>query len=190
MKRKPTNPITNIRTGSGDLGYTFFKQPSVSKNDPLIHFIGDLDEACAAFGRCEIGFDFGGNDEIELQNKMSDLITNTLEVFFMIGGMTHSDDAKKKHFQKLDTYVEDVERVMSAAVESGFLEPLNGFIIPNEENGDLMLARAVIRRAERSAVAAGQYDFVKVLNAMSDFTFLLTWYTSHFYEEWTGFTEV
>ena len=55
------------------------------------------------------------------------------------------------------------------------LAPLEGFIYTDPDTAPLMLARAIVRRAERSAVKADQQWAIPVLNAMSDLLFALSW---------------
>ena len=190
MKRKPNTPITTVRTGTGDAGTTFLRTPGISKSDPIVDFVGDLDEACAALGRVEIGFDFGSVEECNIQHNLSKLFSKTIVLMFEIGAMVHSSTAKDMYLEEtIETYCSDVESVIDKMIEKDLLDPLEGFIIPNQENGDLFLARAIVRRCERSAIKAGEMDFVKLLNVASDFLFVLSWYTTHYYEQWTGFSK-
>ena len=190
MKKKPTNPLTKIRTGTGDQGTTFLKKPGVMKTHPNVAFVGDLDEACAALGLCEIGFIYGvSGDETDFQAELYNAFHDTIRACFMIGAMVHSDTAKEKHFKKLEELIAVYEKLLQDAIDNESVEELEGFIIPNNENGDLMLARTIIRRCERSAIAAEQWEFVPVLNAMSDFIFLVAWYSTRYFEQWKGFEE-
>ena len=188
MKRKSKNPLTTIHTGTGNKGTTYLKGPGLSKADPLVDFIGTLDEAAAALGRCEVSFSFGSSKECDSQIKMNSLLEQAIEVFFEIGAMVHSTEAKKNHYTDLLVFQAEVEALMKEVIDNEYVDPLEGFIIPDEENGDLMLARAVIRRAEREAVKCGEMDFVPILNVLSDFIFVVVWSTCHYYREWKGFS--
>ena len=71
--------------------------------------------------------------------------------------------------------VERLEREIDAM--NGGLEPLRSFILPAGEPGAawLHLARCVVRRAERSAVAAGRLNPLALayLNRLSDHLFVM-----------------
>ena len=185
-KRKPTNPLTVIRTGTGDSGTTFLRTPGIPKDDALVDFVGTLDEACAALALCEIGFDFGSSEEYVIQQEFGRLFHKAVESFFIIGALVHSPESKLEHLSKLEKIQNDMEEVMRQVVDGEYVDPLSGFIVPNEENADLFLARAIIRRAEREAVRCNETDFISYLNTLSDFIFVLSWYESRFYETWDG----
>jgi cob(I)alamin adenosyltransferase len=72
--------------------------------------------------------------------------------------------------------IDRLEREIDAMNED--LEPLRSFILPGGAGGsaELHLARAVVRRAERAAVAAADAfspDALKYLNRLSDHLFVL-----------------
>ena len=179
-KRKPTNPITKIRTGNGDSGSTFFKNQLYWKTDPHVQFVGDLDEACAFLGQVTSpDFDMTGF------NKN---LTRSQHVLFEIGAMVHSENALEKYLSRLEDYVRELSKFMDGFLSEVDLPELQGFIIPNTRNGSAMIARAVIRRAERSAVKANCMWAVPALNIMSDFLFLVSWYQDAT-KQWTGFDQ-
>jgi cob(I)alamin adenosyltransferase len=189
MKRKPQKVLTKIRTGSGDSGTTFLKNPMISKADVLVNFVGDLDEACACMGKATPSFDFGSGVERDFQLQLAKSFEKYQLALFEVGAMVHSESAKEQHIHKLQFYIDEISELIQEAIDNDFVEPLDGFIIPNEENADIMIARAVVRRCERSAVAANQLEFVPFLNALSDFLFLLVWESSHYFEQWKGFDD-
>jgi len=191
MKRKPHNPITKIRTGTGDNGTTFLSEPDVLKCGHLVEFVGDLDESCAWLGFCDVSFDMcfeGSTTEFDYHKKLFDHYEKSKEILFVIGAMVHSENARTEHSSLLDEYVDNTTNLLNLIIEDEHvnIEPLEGFIIPNNENGELMIARAVIRRAERHAVSANCLWAVPTLNVMSDFLFFLVWYSSHYFEQWKG----
>lgn len=188
-KRKPKNPITKVRTGSGDSGTTYLREPGIPKTDPLVDFVGTLDETCAAMAMCELSFDFGSAEEADIQRELDVIYSDVVKAFFMIGAMVHSEEAKANHLHRLDELQVRMEDSMSAIVEGGYVDPLDGFIVPNPENADLFFVRAVVRRCEREAIRADQMEFVPFLNTLSDFIFTVSWHISHYYETWSGFGE-
>lgn len=83
--------------------------------------------------------------------------------------MAHSKAAYEKHHNRLNDYVIDVETFMEEYIAENELTPLKGFIIPDVFNANIMVARAIVRRAERSAVS-GKYNWaVPAINILSDF---------------------
>lgn len=181
IKRKPTHPITKIRTGNGDSGSTFFKNKLYWKTDPLVQFVGDLDEACAFLGQA-YSSDFDAPGFIKILRRCQ-------EVLFEIGAMTHSEDALDKHLRRLQDYVAETSNFMDTFLAEVNLPELHGFIIPTPENSKSMICRSVIRRAERSAIKANQIWAVPALNTMSDLLFLVSWYQDAS-QQWTGFSDL
>ena len=186
-KRKPKNPISKVRTGTGDSGITYFRGMELRKDDALIEFVGTLDEACAALALCDIGFDIASSGkEAELQRKIRGVFEDIIKKFFVIGALVHSPKEKPGYFIEVEELQLRMEDIMNEIVDGEYVEPLEGFIIPNLENADLFFARTVVRRLERTAIRVGETDFIPYLNTLSDFIFTISWYTSHFYEVWTG----
>ena len=188
-KKKAKNPITKVRTGTGDDGTTFLKVQGVSKTSPAVDFVGTLDEACAAMALCELTFDFGSASEADIQRELDVLFQKSIKAFFMMGAMVHSEEAKTKHLPKLENLRMRLDAAMKDVIDNEFVDPLDGFIVPNPENAQLFLARAIVRRAERDAIHAGEMELVPFLNTLSDFIFVVSWHISHYYETWTGFVE-
>ena len=191
MKRKPKNPITKIRTGTGDAGSTYLHDPDVSKASDIVQFAGELDEASASLGFVDIDHSHISCETVDIQIQMNGMLNQTKEILFTIGAMIHSDQARNDYQAVLDEYVELVSdgivSVTHLAQEHGFLIPLEGFIIPDKNNAPEMFARAVVRRAERSAVKSKQDWAVPALNVMSDFLFLIAWHNSKTLDQWLGF---
>lgn len=123
--------------------------------------------------------------------KMHYMLLSSKEMMFQIGAMIHNPDMVEKHGEKLELYVrevsENIEDIIRLSDECGTLAPLEGFIVPNSDNANEMLARAVVRRAERSAVKSDNMWAVPVLNTMSDLIFLIAWHNTVTLEQWTGF---
>lgn len=177
MKRKPENPITKIRTGTGDSGRTNFQGCNISKDDPILEFVGDLDEACSSIACIRF----------LISSPFEKYLKRSIVLLFEIGAMAHSKAAYEKHHNRLNDYVIDVETFMEEYIAENELTPLKGFIIPDVFNANIMVARAIVRRAERSAVS-GKYNWaVPAINILSDFLFLVAWSRSTFSDQWTGF---
>ena len=191
MKRKPKNPIHKVRTGSGDAGTTYLRTVGVPKSDPIVQFAGDVDEALCAMAKAKIRRMPATCETVDVQLSMIKMHNASIELMFQIGAMIHNTALIEEHGGLLSNYVDDVTTRMSIIIESASeqrtLIPLEGFIVPDDDNVNEMLARAVIRRAERSAVISDSMWAVPALNTMSDLFFLIAWHNSVSCKQWTGF---
>jgi len=165
--------LNKIYTRTGDQGDTGLADGSrISKNHPRAQAIGDVDEL-----NCAIGVAIGEivDDEVRamlsaIQNELFDLgadIATPGEDF------TPSDMALRIVQAQIDRIEREIDRMNES------LEPLRSFILPAGAGGvaELHLARAVARRAERSAVAASREVALNplaliYLNRLSDWLFV------------------
>jgi cob(I)alamin adenosyltransferase len=117
-------------------------------------------------------------------------ITVLQAALFTIGAGAHTTDPER--FAKIEHRLEESLTAIEQWIEeiSAPLAPLEGFIYADHSTASMMLARAIVRRAERSAVKADQQWAIPVLNAMSDLLFALSWQkaSSAFtaVPQWTG----
>ena len=165
--------LNKIYTRTGDKGHTGLADGSrISKDHPRAQAIGDVDEL-----NCAIGVALGKivDDEVRamlsaIQNELFDLgadIATPGEDF------TPSDMALRIVQAQIDRIEREIDRMNES------LEPLRSFILPAGAGGvaELHLARAVGRRAERSAVAASREVALNplaliYLNRLSDWLFV------------------
>jgi cob(I)alamin adenosyltransferase len=139
--------------------------------------IGDVDEANSAIGIAALHVAEEHRAALRLiQNELFDVGADlaTPGEDFTPGEMTLRITAAQ---------VERLEREIDRMNEA--LEPLRSFILPGGEHGSahLHLARAVVRRAERSAVAASAKaglnpQALAYINRLSDHLFVLARYVS------------
>jgi cob(I)alamin adenosyltransferase len=158
--RKRDEPVrlTRIYTRGGDEGETSLGDGSrVSKLDPRVVAMGDVDELNSLVGWA------GGLERI--QNELFDLGAD-LSVPYAAGD---------ERLRVTGQAVERLEREIDDANSS--LPELRSFVLPGgtERAVRLFLARAVCRRAERSALAVSDANpFAAVyLNRLSDLLFVL-----------------
>jgi ATP:cob(I)alamin adenosyltransferase len=193
MKRKPKNPITKIRTGKGDGGQTYFKGEMLWKDSPIIEFLGSLDTACSAIGKIKFDEDMYIDwrlSELNPTSLRNDILHKSQVILFDIGGLvyTETNNTFKDNIKRLSEYVNHVSDYMEKIFKKAQFPELNGFIIPNPYNADIMFARALVREAERCAVYADCLWAVPALNVMSDYLFLVAWFLGG-YTQWTGFNK-
>ena len=130
MPRDRNEPVrlTSIYTGGGDKGETSLGDGSrVSKLDPRIAALGDVDELNSVLGWCAAGLD-------RIQNELFDLGAD----LSVPGG-----DRLRIEQPSVDRLEAEIDAANSR------LEPLKSFVLPGgtETAARLYLARAVCRRA-------------------------------------------
>jgi cob(I)alamin adenosyltransferase len=163
VPRRPDEPVrlTRIYTRGGDRGETSLGDGSrVAKTDPRVAAMGDVDELNSLLGLLV------SDEQIRrIQNELFDLGAD-LSVPFV------GSDSRLRMRQEV---IDRLEAEIDAANEE--LEPLKSFVLPggSERAALLFLARAVCRRAERSALAVeGANPLAAVyLNRLSDLLFVM-----------------
>ena len=165
--------LNKIYTRTGDAGTTGLVDGSrVAKYDPRMAAIGDVDEANSAIGVAVVAL---GDDPLaaqltRIQNDLFDLGADlaTPGEDFAPGEMT---------LRIVPAQVARLEAEIDAMNDA--LSPLTSFILPGgtPAAAAIHLARAVTRRAERTAVAAAQTlalnpQALAYLNRLSDFLFV------------------
>jgi cob(I)alamin adenosyltransferase len=161
--------LNKIYTRTGDGGSAGLVDGSrVSKASRRMAAIGDVDEANAAIG-VAIAALGGGETALQLvrvQNEMFDLGADVATPGDVEGAL-----------RIVPTQVARLEAEIDAMNET--LEPLASFILPSGSAAvaALHLARTVVRRAERTAVALNQVEplnphLLAYLNRLSDHLFV------------------
>ncbi len=164
--------LNKIYTRTGDAGETGLVDGSrVSKANPRMITIGDVDEANSAIGvaMLHVG-DEAAAKLARIQNELFDLgadLATPGEDF------APSETTLRITAGQIDRLEGEIDRMNAE------LEPLRSFILPGgEQAAYLHLARAVVRRAERSAVEAAAGLALNplaltYLNRLSDHLFVL-----------------
>lgn len=166
--------LNKIYTRTGDAGTTGLVDGSrVAKSDPRIDAIGEVDEAnCAIGAALALLVDAPEREMLtRIQNEMFDLGADLA---------TPGEDfaPSEMTLRIVTSQVERLEHEIDRMNEA--LAPLTSFILPGglATAAALHLARAVVRRAERAAVAAGAEIALNplamaYLNRLSDHLFVL-----------------
>ena len=159
-----TNPP--VSTGTGDNGMTnLLGGGRVAKDDKRIALLGEVDEASASLGIARA----------ETEDKeIEELLLELQRLLYRVMG----DVAMPKEQNAVGP--EDVSRV-DEALENWRerTEILNEFVVPGESKVGALLdfARSVVRRVERSMVAAGLVQdhpgALEVINRLSDLLFVV-----------------
>jgi cob(I)alamin adenosyltransferase len=160
MPRDPNEPVrlTRIYTRGGDKGETSLGDGSrVSKLDPRVAAMGDVDELNSLLGLA------GGLDRV--QNELFNVGADLAVPFA----------GREDRLRITQEAVELLEHEIDEANAS--LPELKSFVLPggSARAAQLFLARAVCRRAERTALAVSDANPLAAtyLNRLSDLLFVL-----------------
>lgn len=167
--------LNRIYTRTGDTGTSGLVDGSrVPKDDARLCAIGDVDEANSAIGMAVVAIGNG---------PLVDALTRIQNDLFDVGAdlATPGEDfaPSSMSLRVVARQVERLEQEIDAI--NADLAPLTSFILPggSPAAASLHLARAIVRRAERSAVAASHLMSlnpiaISYLNRLSDFLFVST----------------
>jgi len=168
--------LTRIYTRGGDKGETSLSDGTrVKKHALRIEVIGAVDEANAVIGlaRLETGSHAQAGPDTMLGRIQHDLFDLGADLSTPEGG-----GGAKGPLRILPTQVARLEHEIDAI--NAELQPLDSFVLPGgtELAAALHLARTVVRRAERLAVALAEQETInpeaiKYLNRLSDHLFVL-----------------
>jgi cob(I)alamin adenosyltransferase len=184
-RRSPIDSV--VATTKGDDGTTglLFGGPRVSKDDPRTEAYGTVDEAVAALGLARASL--GSDGAISLPADLGDLgglLLRLQRELFVVGAELATNP---EAWERLEDGRTRVSAEMVAAVEA-ILVPLEGaiempreFVVPGETmtSAGLELARTILRRAERRAVALRRDGLVPgehlgpYLNRLADLVWVL-----------------
>lgn len=161
--------LNKIYTRTGDGGSAGLVDGSrVSKSSLRMAAIGEVDEANAAIGVAIAALDEGAiaDQLLEIQNDLFDLGADVATPGEVDGAL-----------RIVDSQVERLEKSIDAM--NADLAPLESFILPggSASVAALHLARAIVRRAERAAVALNEAQrlnpsLLAYLNRLSDHLFV------------------
>ncbi len=169
--------LNKIYTKTGDDGTTGLVDGSrIAKNDPRMAAIGDVDELNSALGVaiCEIADTALTKALRTIQNDLFDLGADLATPAGEGDDFTPSEMV----LRVTPSQVERLESEIDAL--NDHLEPLTSFILPGGDSSAaaIHLARAIARRAERTAVGAAQVMAINpqalaYINRLSDYLFVL-----------------
>jgi len=163
--------ITKVTTRNGDGGKTHLaKGETVFKSDNVIHCLGEVDELSSVIGVCLSHCK---------NNDISNFLKKIQNNLFDIGG--HISMSLDDNSIVNENMISDLDTQINHLNEN--LEPLKEFILPSGDHfsANLHVARAITRRAERTAVALYKDSLLKnpvvmYLNRLSDYFFVLSRY--------------
>lgn len=162
--------LNRIYTRTGDGGTTGLVDGSrVAKDTAIVQAMGDVDEANSAIGVAIAALGAGSHAGtlLTIQNDLFDLGADLATPPGIDGALR----ILPNQVARLEVAIDRVNDALS---------PLTSFVLPGGSGAAaaLHLARAIVRRAERSAVAASHVaelngQVLAYLNRLSDFLFVL-----------------
>lgn len=158
-------------TGKGDQGATDLLGERVDKNDPRIATIGTLDEATSAIGL--------GRALAQAARTKTLLIEVQRDLYKIMAELAFTDELRPAAYILGDERVAWLSEETDAITAEVELPP--EFILPGDTvpGAALDVARTVVRRAEREAVALarsghlGNEEVLRYLNRLSSLLFIL-----------------
>lgn len=183
--RRPAIRRSAVATGKGDDGTTgllFGAGTRISKNDPRTEAYGTVDEAVAALGLARAELDPAGAGAGK--RELADLILRLQRELFVVGAELATDAVQR---DRLEDGVTRVSEAMLEGLETtlammeGRVTMPREFVVPGETrlSASLELARTIVRRAERRAVALERKDrhpgvwLIPYLNRLADLLWVL-----------------
>ncbi len=177
--------LNRIYTKTGDDGTTGLATGlRVPKNDPRVETYGTVDEANAALGLAITLANADGPGSTELRKAVVAVLRSVQHDLFDCGAdlatPVESGETPGSRLRILAWQTERLERLIDEYNEP--LAPLTSFVLPGGSPfaAGLHMARTVIRRAERLAVALRKDEpdttnpeTVRYLNRLSDLVFVL-----------------
>jgi cob(I)alamin adenosyltransferase len=165
--------LNKIYTRTGDAGDTGLADGSrIPKDHARAQAIGDVDEA-----NCAIGVALGEVADADVRSMLGAIQNELFDLGADIATPGEDFAPSEMTLRIVQPQIDRLEREIDRMNES--LEPLRSFILPAGEEGaaELHLARAITRRAERSAVAASREIVLNplaltYLNRLSDWLFV------------------
>lgn len=166
-------------TGKGDAGETsYLGEGGISKSSLRIESVGSVDEATAAIGLARALSDSEKTNAVLLEVQK--------HLYILMSELSASLEVADKFDRLNETHIEWLELKIEELEETENIPKV--FIIPGgtPASGALALARTIIRRAERRAVAmleAHQINkelLIAYLNRLSSLLFVLEVYESSY----------
>ncbi len=167
--------LNKIYTRTGDDGSTGLVDGSrLSKSDPRMEAIGDVDEANSSIGVALTAFQ--GDDAAGLMSGLSRIQNDLFDLGADIATPGRDFEPSEMELRIVASQTAWLENEIDRLNEA--LEPLTSFILPGGSAfaGGLHLARAITRRAERAMVAAHRAhglnpEALRYINRLSDYLF-------------------
>jgi len=169
-----------IYTKTGDKGTTSLVYGQrVSKNDLRVEAYGTCDEANSMIG---LGLSHLYHTKFEGKEEVEAIFKKVQTTLFHVGAELATPAGKEVKWKVSD---EDIS-LLETAIDKwdAQIPPLTNFVLPggSQAGASFHVARTIVRRAERKAVAIGEQVnplVISYLNRLSDFLFVAARYVNH-----------
>jgi cob(I)alamin adenosyltransferase len=172
--------MMKIYTKTGDKGETsLIYGERVSKQDARVEAYGTCDEANSIIG---LALSKIPKDTVKDAEKLMNVFHKVQTVLFHVGAELATPTGKEVTWKLKE---EDIQLLESTMDEwDKHLPTLQNFILPGGSvaGAEMHVARTVVRRAERRALAIGENVnplVIQYLNRLSDFLFVAARYINH-----------
>lgn len=160
-----------IYTARGDQGQTDLLGERVSKGDPRIDLLGELDESTSSIGFARSLATWGNGAEL--------LLTVQRDLYQVMAELAFTPETLPEKFVFQAERVDWLESSIAAVQES--VELPREFVVPGESTpgAALDVSRTVVRRTERVAVALAEEgtpinaEIIRYLNRLSSLLFII-----------------
>lgn len=169
--------MRRLYTGRGDLGQTDLLGERVSKDDPRIDLIGELDEVTSLLGLARA---------LTSVNRANEVVVRVQrDLYRVMADLAFVTDTRPPGYETTKEWVDQVEQMTDELTSE--IEIPRQFVLPGGTQGSaaLDIARAVVRRAERQAVhllregVVTNELIVGYLNRLSSLLFVLARFVEH-----------
>ena len=173
-----------IYTKTGDKGTTSLVYGErVSKTDARVEAYGTCDEANSMIG---LALSYLNNEKFEEKKDILEVFHRIQTSLFHVGAELSTPAGKEVKWKVSTNDITQLEQVMDGWDEK--IPPLQNFILPggHPSGAGLHVARTIVRRAERKAVAIGEDVnplVLSYLNRLSDFLFVAARYINYCLKE-------
>lgn len=161
--------LNRIYTRTGDTGETGLVDGSrVSKADARLQAMGDVDEANSA-----IGVAIAGLADADVRVALTRIQNDLFDLGADLATPGEDFSPSEMVLRIVPAQVARLEAEIDAL--NANVPPLTSFVLPGGAAASLHLARAIVRRAERSVVAMGPAanpQALAYINRLSDFLFV------------------
>jgi cob(I)alamin adenosyltransferase len=174
--------VTPFYTGRGDSGKTgFLGEGRISKSSARIEAVGSVDEASAALGFARA---------LTENKSVQEMILQVQKHLYLLMAELSADSKTADQFDLIHQSEVDWLEGQILELENNLTMPKE-FILPGESpaSAALAVARTIVRRAERRAIALFEMEgfkkevLIAYLNRLSSLVFILEIYETSLYDQ-------
>lgn len=168
-----------IYTKTGDKGMTSLVYGErIAKDDIRVEAYGTCDEANSTIG---LALSYIAHEQTTEIQEVRQIFHNVQTILFHVGAELATPSGKEVKWKLEEKHIKELETAIDRW--DAALPPLKNFILPggHPAGAAFHMARTIIRRAERCAVAIGKANplVLSYLNRLSDLLFVTARYVNY-----------